>query len=58
MCRGGKYANKKGLASGMPGSRFATMRESVPKIKSEDLEKPAERSWVLGTLFEPISNPT
>ena len=42
----------------MPGSHFATIRESMPKLKIEDAEKPAERSWVLGTLFEPISNPT
>ena len=58
MCHGGKNANKEGSASGVPGSHFATMRESMPKVKTEDLEKPAERSWVLGTLFEPRSNPT
>lgn len=55
---GGKYANNEGLASGVSGSHFATMREGMPKLKIEDAEKPAEGSWVLGTLFEPISNPT
>lgn len=50
---------RKNVASGVSGSHFVTMRESMPEIKSnaEDDEKPTERSWALGPLFEPISSP-
>ena len=50
----------KDFASGVAGSHFATMRESIPDIRTnaEDDENAAERSWVLGTLFESISSPT
>lgn len=37
---------RKDVAAGVPGSHFATIRESMPEIKihAEDAEKPAERS--------------
>lgn len=36
---------RKDVTSGVPGSHFATMRESMPEIKTEDVEKPTERNW-------------
>lgn len=42
----GSMQIRKDVAAGVPGSHFATIRESMPEIKihAEDAEKPAERS--------------